>query len=138
RARRIELTHGSSRAHVTGAGTIGLAQGGPLLDLRGNWKNFRWPLTGKSVPVRSNAGEYTLSGTWPYELRARGDALIRDLAPMPFEIVGQLARNQLSIQEAQVTAFDGRADFTGEVAWSPQDRWSLRGKASGVNPERIR
>lgn len=137
-ASRIELTHGSSNAHVTGSGTIGIGQGGPQLDLRGNWKRFRWPLVGKTVPVRSNGGEYTLSGTWPYELRARGDALVRDLDPIPFEIFGHLARNQLTIQEGEVSAFDGQARFTGEVAWSPQDRWAVRGKATGLNPERIR
>ncbi len=30
----------------------------PELDLHGTWKNFRWPLVGKSIAVQSTGGEF--------------------------------------------------------------------------------
>ncbi len=137
-ATRIEVTHGSSRAHVEGAGTIGFVPGGPRLELRGTWSDFRWPLIGESVAMRSASGEYAISGVRPFDVRAVGPLEPAGLEPMQVEMAGKLATNRLTVTAADVEAFDGQAVVSGEVAWSPQESWSVTGSASDINPGRVR
>jgi translocation and assembly module TamB len=136
-ARRIELTHHASGAHVTGAGTIGVVDNGPRLDLKGNWRDFRWPLVG-AVAVRSATGDYALSGTWPYDLRGSAVVAVRDLAPIPLRIEAQLAKNRLIVRTADLQALDGQASVSGEVVWAPGQSWSVAGNAAGINPGKVR
>jgi translocation and assembly module TamB len=138
-ARRIDIVHGSSRAHLTGAGTIGIVSKGPQLDLRGTWQDFRWPLVGSEPSVRSAAGEYSLRGVWPYDLHATGNFVTPDLPePMPFETVSKLDKTRLLLGETGVDALNGHFQLTGEVSWTPTERWAVAGRASDVDPGRVR
>ncbi len=137
-ARRIEITHRSSGAHVSGDGSIGIVSDGPRLDLHGSWHDFRWPLLGAAAPLRSREGAYMLEGTWPYRLRATGTLAIRDLEPVPIEVEGKLAKTHLTLDSVEVGAFDGQATLSGDVAWAPQESWALTGHANDVNSGRWR
>jgi translocation and assembly module TamB len=137
-ARRIDLTHHGSGAHLTGAGTIGIVDKGPRLDLKGSWNAFRWPLAGADIAVKSAAGDYALSGMWPYDLGGNGVFSVRGLTPMPVKIDAQLAKNRLIVRAGNVRAFDGQADVSGEVVWAPEQSWSVGGNATGINPAKIR
>ena len=64
-ATRIDIVHPGSGAHTMASGSIGIVPGGPRLDLRGTWRNFRWPLVGRNVPFSSGAGSFELSGMRP-------------------------------------------------------------------------
>jgi translocation and assembly module TamB len=136
-ARRIELTHHASGAHVTGAGTIGVVDNGPRLELKGDWRAFRWPLSGDAA-VRSATGDYVISGTWPYDLRGNAVVAVRDLAPVQLRMEAQLAKDRLSVRTAQLHAFDGEASVSGEVVWAPGQSWSVAGNAVGINPGKLR
>jgi translocation and assembly module TamB len=137
-AKRIELTHQASGAHVTGAGTIGIVDNGPRLDLKGSWREFRWPLVGTDIAVRSATGDYALSGTWPYDLRGSAVVSVRDFAAMPMRIEAQLAKDRLIVRSADVRAFDGQANVSGEVVWAPGQSWSIGGNATGINSGKLR
>ena len=136
-ARRIELTHGSG-AHATGTGTIGIVANGPSLDLRGTWKDFRWPLVGNDPAVRSTSGEYSMNGVWPYHVRIVGPIAPKGLEAMQVEMEGQLEKDRLTVSSADVEAFEGQAVVAGEVRWSPDERWSVMGDAAGINPAGVR
>ena len=137
-ASRIELTHASG-AHATGAGTIGIVSpNGPSLDLHGTWKDFRWPLIGNNVVVRSESGEYALTGVRPYQVKAMGPIVTAGLEPMRIEMEGTLANDRLTVSTADVEAFDGHAVISGEVVWAPQNRWAVMGDASAINPAHVR
>jgi translocation and assembly module TamB len=137
-ARRIDVVHTRSRAHLTGAGSIGIVSKGPQLDLHGSWQDFRWPLVGEEVSVRSAEGEYALSGIWPYDLRAGGTFVARNLEPMVFETVAKLDKTQLLLGKTSVEGLGGELDLTGEVSWAPAERWSVAGRAADIDPGRIR
>jgi translocation and assembly module TamB len=137
-AQRYEITHRSSRAFANGKGSIGIVPNGPVLGLEGNWRDFRWPLVGKDVPVRSAKGEYVLSGVWPFDVRASGMIQVRNLAPMPVEMVGQLDKRNLDVHEAMVKMFDGDATLSGQVTWAPRESWAVSGNAIGINPQHVR
>ena len=40
---------------ASASGTIAIVDHGPRLDLKGEWSDFRWPLTGRDPAVRSAA-----------------------------------------------------------------------------------
>jgi len=137
-AQQIDITHRSSGAHVHGTGAIGIVAQGPQLDLRGTWQNFRWPLVGEGVAARSESGRYSIRGVRPYDLRATGTLEAAQLQPMAVEMEGQLGTDRLVISAASVEAFEGQSVVSGEVIWAPEDRWSLKGDASGINPASLR
>ncbi|HEV2272047.1 MAG TPA: translocation/assembly module TamB domain-containing protein [Steroidobacteraceae bacterium] len=143
-ARRIDITNLASGAHAIVSGSIGIAPvpGGPRLDLRGAWRDFRWPLVGRSVPFRSNAGSFQLSGVRPYDFHARGLAqvptLLPGLAPAPADVTGKLGDKSVSFSRAQVDIFRGHADVHGEVTWAPLQRWDVSGRATGIDPGQLR
>jgi translocation and assembly module TamB len=137
-ARRIELTHQASGAHMTGAGTIGVVDNGPRLDLKGSWREFRWPLVGSDVALRSASGDYAISGTWPYDLRGSGVVSVRNFTGVPVKIAAQLAKDRLSVRSADLTVLDGQANVSGDVVWAPGQSWSVGGTASGINPGKLR
>ena len=137
-ASRIDVTHHTSRAHVDGVGTIGIVSNGPRLDLHGAWRDFRWPLVGAEPAVRSASGDYALSGVWPFDLRATGQLVPAGLDPMQLEMEGQLAKDRVTFKSLAAEAFDGQAVLSGEVLWAPQERWSVTGDASDINPGRLR
>ena len=127
-AKRIELTHHSSGAHASGAGTIAVVDNGPRLDLKGSWREFRWPLVGTDIGVRSAAGEYALSGTWPYDLRGSGVVTVPALGSVPLRMEGKLAKDRLIVRAAELNTLDGQATVSGEVVWAPGQSWSVYGK----------
>jgi translocation and assembly module TamB len=137
-ATHMEATHIASGAHAEGAGTFRVVSGGPELDLHGTWKNFRWPLVGSDIAVQSTGGEFGIRGVRPYDVRVIGPIQAANLEPMQVEMEGKLGRDNLVVSSADVEAFDGQAVVSGEVAWSPQDRWALMGDASDMNPGRLR
>src|SRR6185437_11703680 len=96
-ARRIDILHPASGARTIASGTIGIVPAGPRLDLRGTWRNFRWPLAGRNVPFRSREGSFELSGLRPYEFHTRGQAQIAELAPVPADVAGKLGDDGVSV-----------------------------------------
>jgi len=137
-ADRIEIKHPSG-AVLLGTGTIAVADNGPRLDLHGDWYNFRWPLVGKDVGVRSAGGTYQLSGLWPYEWRASGPIEIPDFVPpMPAQGRGRLAKDRAYLDEVGLDVFSGHAVFSGEALWTPDERWHVNGHATGIDPSAVR
>lgn len=132
-ADRIEIQHPSG-AVVHGAGSITVVDKGPRLDLRGTWQSFRWPLVGPDVAVRSASGDYQLSGVWPYEWRAAGPMVARDLEPMPTIGRGRLAKDRAYLDEVSFDGFGGHTVLSGEVAWSPAETWRVTGHTTGLDP----
>jgi translocation and assembly module TamB len=136
-ADRIEVRHPNGTV-LTGAGTIAVADNGPRLDLHGDWHDFRWPLVGKDVGVRSAGGSYQLSGLWPYDWRASGPIEIRDFAPMPAQARGRLAKDRVYLDEVALDIFSGHAMLSGEALWTPDERWHVKGNAAGIDPSAVR
>jgi translocation and assembly module TamB len=137
-AQRILITHRPSGTTMDGAGTISIVPNGPQLDLRGNWKDLRWPLADSAAPVRSKAGSYALKGLWPFALHAAGELRIRDLPAIQFDGDGSLARNQLTIQSATARGFGGSSTLSGVASWSPAETWQLGGTMRGFDIESVR
>jgi translocation and assembly module TamB len=137
-AHRIDITNVASGAHTLASGTIGIVPGGPRLDLQGTWRDFRWPLTGRSVPFRSSAGRFELSGVRPYDFHTKGMAQIAALAPVPADVTGKLDAGGVTINRSSLDLFHGHADLHGDVTWTPVQRWAVSGHATGVDAGQLR
>ena len=138
-ADRFEIVHQSSKATITGTGTIGIVPDGPELKLYGKWRDVRWPLVGKDIAVKSQAGHYTMDGVWPFDVSAEGALKVTGLQePLPFDMKGQLDKGRLIIGDALVKAYNGETNLSGQISWLPDVRWSASGNSSNINPERLR
>jgi translocation and assembly module TamB len=137
-ARRLQLRHLASGARASAAGTMALVDNGPRLDLKGEWKDFRWPLVGREAAVRSPAGTFALAGVLPYEVHLSGSGRAADLPVMPVVLSGTLGKDSFSFDRAEVDLFGGHASLGGRVVWSPEDSWSVSGHVTGVDPAALR
>jgi translocation and assembly module TamB len=133
-ARRIDVMHPGSGARTTASGTIGIVPGGPRLDLRGSWRNFRWPLAARTVPFRSSEGSFRIAGVRPYDVTTKGLAQVANLPPVPADVAGTLGDHGIRISRAQVDLLRGHAAVHGEVSWTPAQRWSVSGRMTGIDP----
>jgi translocation and assembly module TamB len=136
--KHLDLIHRSSGAQASGSGTIGVVRGGPRLDLRGSWQNFRWPLVGKDVPFRSASGNYSIEGTLPYAVQLDGLATVSGLPQIPARVTGTLAKDRFEFKRADLDAYEGHAQLDGEVVWSPDQTWIVNGTLTGMNPAHLR
>jgi translocation and assembly module TamB len=136
-ARRMEARHLASGAHASAAGTIGIVDNGPRLDLEGEWSDFRWPLAGREA-VRSATGSFALSGLMPYRVRVSGRGRAAELPEMNVQASGTLGKDGLTFDPAEVDLFGGHASVSGSVLWSPSESWSVNGPATGINPAALR
>lgn len=135
---RVLIDHPPSGAQARVQGSVFVEQGGPRLELAGDWSRFRWPLTGTEVAARSARGAFTLAGTRLWAVTANGELAPADLPSMPVTMHGTLAGDHLLIAGADLQAWGGRAQVHGEARWSPQDRWSLAGEMQGLDVAQIR
>jgi translocation and assembly module TamB len=134
----LSFAHHASGAQLSAAGTIGGVEGGPRLDLHGQWSSFRWPMNDAAAPVHSGAGEYTLAGLWPYALRASGQLQLQELPVMPFTAQGNLRHDGLDIASAGLQAYGGQAALHGAVNWTPAVNWSIAGNMMHLDVAALR
>jgi translocation and assembly module TamB len=137
-AQRMEARHVASGARVGASGTIGIVDHGPRLDLKGEWSDFRWPLAGRQVAVRSAAGSFAISGLMPYQVRLSGRGRAAELPEMSVDARGTLGKDGLTFDPAQVDLFEGHASVSGSVQWSPSQSWAVKGRATHINPGVLR
>ena len=132
--KRMDARHVASGARASASGTIAIVDNGPRLDLSGDWDDFRWPLIGRDIAVRSLAGAFTLAGVLPYAVHAVGSARVEDLPVMPVDVRGTLGKDSFSFDTAEVDLFSGHASVSGSVVWSPAETWSVNGRLTGIDP----
>jgi len=137
-AQHMEARHVVSGARISGSGTIGIVDHGPRLELKGEWSDFRWPLAGRQAAVRSPAGSFAVSGVMPYQVRLSGRGRAAELPEMAVDASGTLGKDGLTFEPAEVELFDGHASVSGSVQWSPSQSWSVKGRATNINPAVLR
>ncbi len=135
---RLDVAQRASGMQLHTAGTVGVVDGGPRLDLHGQWNSFRWPLSDSAAPVSSATGEYALAGLWPYALQASGQLRVRDLPLMSFTAQGSLRHDGVDLAAATLGAFGGHAQLHGYANWTPAETWSLAGTMSHLEVAALR
>jgi translocation and assembly module TamB len=137
-ARRAELHHLASGARASASGSLTFIPHGPQLDLKGEWSEFRWPLTGREAAVKSPEGSFTLAGALPYRIHVRGRASAATLPLMPVEASAILDKDSVSFDPADIDLYGGHATLSGRVAWAPAELWTINARVSNLNPQALR
>jgi translocation and assembly module TamB len=135
---RLRLRHGASGAIADAQGTVTVAAGGPRLDLRGEWTQFRWPLASADAPIHSERGSYTLQGLRPYALTAQGELRAAERPALQIALRGRFATGAFSAESAEVAALGGHSQLSGELRWSPTPSWRLHGRISDLDVAQLR
>ena len=132
-ARRLDITHIASHAHVQASGSLRLAARGPRLALSGSWRDLRWPLTGETT-FHSPSGAFILSGGWPLEITATGVARMGKFPAVPARITASLDSSDLTVSRATLFLWGGQVGAQGELKWQPPRRWTLHALVEGLDP----
>jgi translocation and assembly module TamB len=135
---RLRLRHAASGAIADAQGSVSLVAGGPRLDLRGEWNQFRWPLTDAEAPIHSERGSYTLQGLRPYALTAQAELRAADLPAVELGVRGRFAPGAFIADSAELGALGGRSQLRGELRWSPAPSWQLQGRVSELDVAQLR
>ncbi|MEY4761584.1 MAG: hypothetical protein RLZZ200_1440 [Pseudomonadota bacterium] len=137
--RSSNVTHRATKAHATARGTIDVRpQLRPLLDLRGDWQDIRWPLHGNDPPIASRAGRYRLTGDKPWLLDAEGELGITGLAAMPLQASAVLDGASITVTRGQLSGYGGTAALQGTARWSPSYSWQIGGNLQGIDLKTVR
>jgi translocation and assembly module TamB len=134
----LSLHHAAAGATLTAKGSVGIEPGGPRLDLAGDWRSFRWPLTRADAELHSGGGTYQLRGVRPFELTAEGDLHAGHLPALQIDGTGRLDVDRITMMDATVGLYGGRAQFGGEAVWAPSTSWSVNARMAGLELEQLR
>jgi translocation and assembly module TamB len=135
---RLRLRHAGSGAVADAQGSISLETGRPQLDLRGEWAQFRWPLSAAEAPIHSARGHYTLQGLAPFALTAEGELHAGELPQLQVALRGRFAPGAFIAESAELGVLGGRAQLGGELQWSPAPAWRMQGRVSELDVAQLR
>jgi translocation and assembly module TamB len=135
---RLRLRHAASGAIADAQGSVSVVAGGPLLDLRGEWTQFRWPLAAAEAPIHSARGNYTLQGLRPYAIGAQGELRAGQLPPLQVALRGRFVPGAFTADSAEVEALGAHSQLSGELRWAPAPSWQLRGRISDLDVAQLR
>ncbi|HEY4975617.1 MAG TPA: hypothetical protein VII41_18545, partial [Steroidobacteraceae bacterium] len=135
---RLRLRHVASGAIADAQGTVSIAAGGPLLDLRGEWTQFRWPLASVEAPLHSARGSYTLSGLRPYAITLQGELQAAELPLLQVGLRARFAPGALNVEGADVAALGAHSQVNGELRWAPTPSWRIQGRVSDLDVAQLR
>ena len=105
------------------------------VDVKGNWKNVRWPLVGDEELVTSSAADFTVTGTLEdYQVDARLSLAGKDIPPGDWTLSTRGNTSALTDLRINGEVMEGQIDASGTVIFSPTPEWDLTTTARGINP----
>jgi translocation and assembly module TamB len=135
---RLKLRHAASGAIADAQGSVTLENGGPRLDLHGEWTQFRWPLASAEAPIHSARGSYTLQGLRPYAISAEGELRATDMPPLQIALRGRFAPGALLTESADVATLGAQSHLSGELRWAPTPSWRIQGRVNDLDLAQLR
>ncbi len=122
-----------SPAKIHAQGTVRFDGDSPTLDLAARWENLQWPLHGDAT-VTTATGEGTLRGPMPYDFTTTAQIDGPKLPPAQGSARGVLTKDQLTVAEYDVKAFDGTVTGTAQLQFAQPRAWKLTTRADDINP----
>jgi translocation and assembly module TamB len=127
----VALNDSPIKVHTQG--TVALDGDSPTLDIAAQWQNLQWPLRGAAV-VTSATGEGTLRGPMPYDFTTTAQVDGPNLPHAQGSARGVLSKEQLTVAEYDVQAFDGTVTGSAQLQFAQPRTWKLTARADDVNP----
>ena len=131
----IDLEPGTG-SRIAARGTMRLA-GTPAYDVAADWTGFRWPLTGRALIV-SSRGSLVAEGWTEFDWRVNGAFEPPGAPSFTGSAAGRFTTGAIEVRESAWQALGGRITLAGSLGRDAAQRWSVSGRASGVDPSTIR
>jgi len=105
------------------------------VDVKGNWKSLRWPLTGDELLVQSDAAEFSVTGRLDdYKVDASLGLKGPNIPSGNWQLNANGNTQSLSDLQLNGQVLDGEFTTTGDLNFSPTIDWDLDVAAVGINP----
>ncbi len=128
-----DIALNDSPAKVHAKGTVTFDGDAPTLDMAARWEDLQWPLHGDAV-VTSATGEGTLRGAMPYDFATTARVDGPNLPPAQGSARGVLTKEQLTVAQYDVKAFDGTVTGNAQLQFAQPRAWKLTTRADDINP----
>ena len=127
------LTIDGPPTSVNGTGVVDLNT--RKVDIKGGWKDVRWPLIGDEVLVSSSSAQFSVVGTLDdYQVDAELALTGKDMPPGDWKLSTRGNTEKLTGLELSGNVLEGQINATGDVVFVPQPEWDLELQADGINP----
>jgi translocation and assembly module TamB len=130
----IELETGE-HARIAARGTMRLGET-PAYDVTADWTGFRWPLVGHALVV-SPKGRLAASGWTEFDWRVNGDFVPAGAPPVSGDAAGRFTTAAIEVRESSLQVLGGRVAVAGSLGRGADKRWSVSGRASGIDPSSL-
>lgn len=131
---RLRTLHAPTGAELRLAGRVAELRTQPRAELRGEWRQLRWPLAGAAV-VQSDAGSFTLGGGLErYRVELRGDVGGPDIPRGVWTLRGDGDRASFNIAALDGLVLGGELRAHGGLRWQPALRGTLAWQGTDLNP----
>ncbi len=105
------------------------------IDLKGNWKDVRWPLVGEDELLRSAAADFSVSGSLDdYQVNATMALAGKDIPEGDWALSTKGNTESLSDLSLQGNVLEGQINARGAVVLVPTPEWDLAIDARNINP----
>jgi translocation and assembly module TamB len=136
RADELHVAQKTGKTVLDASGSLRFGDGPMRLDLKGNWRDFGWPLD--AAPVTTSArGEFELSGQLPYRFVANGQLQLPQLPAATFASAGELDRDAVRFERLAAQTLGGELQADGELRWGDAYAWRVNARGRGVDPATI-
>lgn len=125
----------SSPFTLTLTGDITELQKTPKLNIRADWQQLTWPLTGQSVQFLSDRGFLAIKGsTEDYRISLEGPLTQDYLPEAKLSFDGHGNSEAISIDHLQIASSAGSFDLQGQAGWVPATTFAIDAKGQDFNP----
>ncbi len=105
------------------------------VDIKGNWKDVRWPLVGEEELLRSSKAEFSVAGSLDdYQVDAAFDVSGKDIPAGDWTLSTRGNSESLSDLSLEGKVLEGHIAASGDVVFSPIPEWDLSVTAKEINP----
>ncbi len=132
---RLALS-GPDGATLSLNGTVSLADE-PRVEATARWSRLRWPLAG-AEQVRFPRGNLGIAGWGDLDWRIEGEFVAAGVPSAAGIASGRLTASQLVVDESDWQVLGGTIAATGMLSRDPDRAWTIAGRASGLEPGRLR
>ncbi|TRX03305.1 translocation/assembly module TamB domain-containing protein [Candidatus Methylobacter oryzae] len=116
-------------------GNLDDLQNTPRINVRGDWQNLNWPLTGHKPQLISEQGALDAAGLLSdYRITLNARLSPADLPKAQLTFKGQGSTEALSINELELKFADGIFQVGGDVSWKDATVFDLSATGQNFNP----
>jgi translocation and assembly module TamB len=125
----------SSPFQSTLQGNLENLQNTPRINVRGDWQNLNWPLSGGKPQLSSEQGSLEVAGLLSdYRIKLNAQLSPQYLSKAQLTFKGEGSTEDLSIKVLELKSSEGMFQFGGDVSWKDATVFDLTATGQNFNP----